>query len=379
MENCGHPSVRTQTDASLRLERQRTDDELCKTINLLEQAADGALKHERKVADRALQVSRRQQEARGERGDGSLQARPGSRGEQSCQGNARQIERQTVDIQRAKDRATRHTAIAGRLKNERCQTDEHLALERARSDDGLMEILGQLAEATRCRDEFLALAAHELKTPLTPMALRLQSLEREAAGFPESPFAQHVSTYAHEANARLQKLTALIADLLDVSHLTAGRITIENQQVDFGAIVRSVVRRFQEQRASEHHVIDVDAPSAMGQWDELRLEQLVTNLLDNAIKFGCRKAVCISLRSFADKAQLTVEDHGIGIAPENHARIFRRFERAVSPRNYSGLGLGLYVCHIICEAMGGTITVRSAPNSGSIFTVELPTSPSLAP
>jgi signal transduction histidine kinase len=110
----------------------------------------------------------------------------------------------------------------------------------------------------------------------------------------------------------------------------------------------------------------------IGRADRLRFDQAVTNLLSNAIKFGAGKPVVVTLRDGGPGVQLTVRDHGIGIAPEHTQRIFERFERAVPSRNYGGLGLGLYITRRILEAHGGTVEVDSAPGAGAAFTINLP-------
>jgi signal transduction histidine kinase len=121
-------------------------------------------------------------------------------------------------------------------------------------------------------------------------------------------------------------------------------------------------------------VLDLEAPSVTGRWDELRLEQVVANLIENAIAFGPGKPIRIRLQATSKKARLTVRDEGIGIAPNHQSRIFERFERAVSSRNHGGFGLGLYFCRTIVEALDGTISVKSEPRRGSTFTIELPLS-----
>jgi signal transduction histidine kinase len=116
----------------------------------------------------------------------------------------------------------------------------------------------------------------------------------------------------------------------------------------------------------------VDAPRVTGQWDPFLLERALSTLLDNAIKYGLGKPIRIQLQVNAEHVRLTVEDHGIGIASHDHARIFGRFERAVSGRSYGGLGLGLYTCRTILDAMGGAIAVESELGRGAKFIVDLP-------
>src|SRR5690606_4483632 len=131
-----------------------------------------------------------------------------------------------------------------------------------------------------------------------------------------------------------------------------------------------LVARFQDeaQRAGcvlRHEV----APSIVGDWDRLRLEQVLVNLIDNALKYGAGKPVLVTVARQDDRAVVTVRDHGIGIVPELQPRIFERFERAVSERNYGGLGLGLYIVRTIVRAMGGEVRVESTPGEGATFVV----------
>ncbi len=228
-------------------------------------------------------------------------------------------------------------------------------------------------EAVRLRDEFLSVASHELKTPLTPLSLKLQVLAQKAAAQPESPFAREVLSHVEVGRKQVRKLGVLIGDLLDVSRISAGRMQLFWQPVDFAALVREVASRYEAQVASQGTPLWVEAPASLvGTWDAMRLEQVVVNLLDNALKYGPGKPVRLRLAEDSERAVLTVEDQGIGIAPEAQERIFERFMRGVSDRNYGGLGLGLYITKSCVEAMGGTIHVQSEPGKGAAFTVVLP-------
>jgi signal transduction histidine kinase len=169
------------------------------------------------------------------------------------------------------------------------------------------------------------------------------------------------------------RLNRLIDSLLEVSRITAGRMALELEPIDLSELLRELCDRFAEQAAQAGCSIRLQVvPPASGQWDRMRLEQVVTNLLSNAIKYGPGKPVDVTVESNATTVRLTVADHGIGIAPESVARIFERFERAVSPRHFGGLGLGLYITRQIAEAHGGSIQVESHVGEGSRFTVELP-------
>jgi signal transduction histidine kinase len=228
-------------------------------------------------------------------------------------------------------------------------------------------------EAIRVRDEFLSIASHELKTPLTPLSLRLQMLAAETARQPDSPYVQKVHDSVALGRRQVAKLSTLIGDLLDVSRIVSGRLRLEWEEGDLSAIVREVVSRYDAQATRAGSSMSVEAPpTVQGRWDVMRLEQIVTNLVDNAIKYGAGRPIHLRLTAEDTHATLTVRDEGIGIAPEHLSRIFGRFERAVSERNYGGLGLGLYISKTLVEALGGELRVESTLGQGTTFTVRLP-------
>jgi len=224
--------------------------------------------------------------------------------------------------------------------------------------------------AVALREEFLSIASHELRTPLATLQLHLQLLQRKAA----QPFS------SQEASERVQKcvnqtgrLARLIDTLLDVSLISSGQITLKTEEVDLSALIHETVERFHAETNGTAGALRFrDGVQAKGLWDRLRLEQVVTNLIANGIKYGAGAPVEVVLSHEEAEAIITVRDGGIGIAKEDLGRIFERFQRAASARNYSGLGLGLYVTRQIVEAHGGTIAVESEEGSGSLFTVRLP-------
>ncbi len=235
-------------------------------------------------------------------------------------------------------------------------------------------------KAIRLRDEFLSIASHELKTPLTPLSLKLQMLSREARRQLDSPFRRAVEDYITVGSRQVKRLSELVGDLLDVARIAGGRFRLEFEEVELSTLTREVVARHEPEatRAGSRLVLEAQE-AVVGHWDRLRLEQVITNLVDNAIKYGAGKPIHIQLEADAGRALLRVRDEGIGIAPENLSRIFDRFERAVSDRHYGGLGLGLYITRTIVEAMGGTIQVESTLGQGATFTVVLPRAPTHAP
>ncbi|MCY1014559.1 PAS domain S-box protein [Pyxidicoccus sp. MSG2] len=236
-------------------------------------------------------------------------------------------------------------------------------------------LLEELRLAVSARDEFLGIASHELKTPLTPLALKLEALARAAGAEPESPLARRVAPHVEVMRRQVKRLASLVNDLLDVSSIRAGRLalTLKPQECDLAALVRDVASRFDTEAKRAGCEVHLHAPAPVqGTWDGSRLEQVVTNLLANAVKYGPGHPVTLSVEAVGGRARLTVRDVGIGIAPENLQRIWGKFERAVSERHYGGLGLGLYISRQIVEALGGTVRAESALGQGATFIVELP-------
>ncbi|HXU01193.1 MAG TPA: HAMP domain-containing sensor histidine kinase [Polyangia bacterium] len=235
--------------------------------------------------------------------------------------------------------------------------------------------------AVAARDEFLAVAAHELRTPLTSMLLHIEAIERtlplEAA--PESTLhvppseQKRIAAVARQA----RRLSGLIDSMLDVSKLTGGHLSLELGDVDVTALVRDVVQRFQPDATAAGCplTLRLDQPIVCV-LDAARIDQIVTNLVANALKYGAGAPVEIGVEGDEQVIRFTVRDHGIGISPADQQRIFRRFERAADERQYAGAGLGLWITSELVKALGGRITVHSTPGAGASFTVVLPRRPS---
>jgi predicted ATPase/signal transduction histidine kinase len=225
-------------------------------------------------------------------------------------------------------------------------------------------------EAVRLRDEFLSIASHELNTPMTALMLNLQGmLSTMAPDLPPDRILQMVGL----AERQGKRLTRLIRELLDVTRLERGAIGLEREEVELGALVRGVVTRFAPELNKAGCEVSVAAPEPVaGRWDPMRLEQVVLNLLSNAAKFGSGRPIEIRVGRRDGLASLAVTDHGIGIHPDQHQRIFERFERGVPATHYGGLGLGLYVCRGLVLAHGGSISVESQLDQGATFIVTLP-------
>ncbi|MGZ3480127.1 MAG: PAS domain-containing sensor histidine kinase [Myxococcaceae bacterium] len=230
-----------------------------------------------------------------------------------------------------------------------------------------------LRDALAARDTFLSVASHELRTPLTPLSLKLDMLAREARAELPSPFAARVLGYTDATRRQVTRLSGLVSDLLDVSRIASGRFDVEREPVDLAAVVREVVTRFEPQAHRAGSPLTLEAPESIEtQSDRMRVDQVVTNLVDNAIKYGDGKPIHVSLAREPGWAVLTVRDEGIGIDPGKLEVIFGRYERAVSERHYGGLGLGLYISRSVVEALGGTVSAESERGAGAAFEVRLP-------
>jgi signal transduction histidine kinase len=227
-------------------------------------------------------------------------------------------------------------------------------------------LYGDAQQAIQLRDEFLSIASHELKTPLTPLKLQIGRLRRE-------PLGESAKEKLDAANRQIDRLTRLVNQLLDVSRITAGRLSLEIESVDLGRVVEEVTLELEQDRLRSGSELRLDlAPQVIGAWDPLRVAQVVSNLFSNAIKYGGGKPIDVVLTADAHVARLSIHDRGIGIESDDQARVFDRFERAVSVRHYGGFGLGLWIARQVVEASHGKISVKSEPGEGSTFVVELP-------
>jgi signal transduction histidine kinase len=233
----------------------------------------------------------------------------------------------------------------------------------------------QLEEAVRARQDFLSIAGHELKTPLTSVLLNVRAVDKALQAGARGHDARLAARWGALVN-QLGRLEGLIDQLLDVSRITAGKMTLVPEPIDLGALVREVVQRFLPP-STDAGAIEVNVAAGVeGLWDRLRLEQVLGNLLSNAVKYGAGRPISVDLgatgQEGGEEVWIAVRDHGIGMSRDELGRIFGRFERAVSSRHYGGLGLGLWIVRQVVEAMGGSISVESEPDRGSTFTVRLP-------
>ena len=252
--------------------------------------------------------------------------------------------------------------------------DRAALLHRAESARADAERLAREAQAAvRVRDDFLSIASHELNTPLTPLKLQIAMLR----GRKPDALADSLPKTLEIVDRQIDRLAKLVSTLLDVSRITAGRLTLEPEPLDLADLVHDVSDRFAPEAArcgSELRV--VAEPGARGSFDRMRIEQVLTNVVTNAIKYGSGKPIDVSLDAHGGRARIVVRDRGIGVPDDMRVRIFDRFERAVSSRHFGGFGLGLWIARQLVEESGGTIALETpSEGAGSSFVVELPIPP----
>jgi signal transduction histidine kinase len=232
-----------------------------------------------------------------------------------------------------------------------------------------------LSRALAIRDNFLSIASHELRNPLNSLHLRLNILKREIAVLAEADEeARRLSGHVDKAAAQVTRMAQLLDRLLDIARIASGRVRLEPREYDLAAQVEQVAERFAEQVAPGQILVAAPGP-VKGSWDEMRADQVITNLLSNAVKYGEGKTIQVTVRAAEDVAEIEVADHGIGIAADDHDRVFEQFERVENDQGRAGFGLGLWISRQIVLAMGGEMRLRSQPGEGATFMVRLPRRP----
>jgi signal transduction histidine kinase len=231
-----------------------------------------------------------------------------------------------------------------------------------------------LRRALDAREEFLSIASHELKTPLSSIVLSLSGLQRAfRRGEQAAPDA--VTRKVDRAVRQTERLTALIDQLLDVSRISSGKLQLVPEELDLGELTRDVCARFSEEAARSGSTLSVKgAKPIRGKWDRLRIEQVLSNLLSNALRYGGGRPVEVCVEAQGGVARMIVRDQGRGIAADLLPTVFDRFSSAQANTKLGGLGLGLYIARQIVEEHRGTIRATSIVGEGSTFTVELPLS-----
>jgi hypothetical protein len=228
--------------------------------------------------------------------------------------------------------------------------------------------LAHTEEALRLRDEFFSIAAHELRTPLGALTLQLDSLREQA-----NNLGPRQLRMVDRAARNVERLADLIAALLDVSRISKGRLVLALKPFDLASLVSDVVDRLNEAAHAARCTIVLDLePNVIGEWDALRIEQVISNIISNAFKYAAGTEIQVTLSRVSEEAVISIGDRGGGIPPNDLERIFQRFERAAPTHNFAGMGLGLYVAREIVVAHGGTIRASNRPGGGAVVEFRLP-------
>jgi signal transduction histidine kinase len=232
-----------------------------------------------------------------------------------------------------------------------------------------------LERAVQARDEFLSAASHEFRTPLAAALLDLENVMRAAEAGPEEQVAKcSIFPKLQRMKGDFHRFVEIVQGLVDASALRGEHVEFHLEPVDLREATRSALEHCADELRRSRCDVNLTTPdeSVLGQWDRMRIEELVTNLVENAAKFGRSKPIDVTVSRSDGTARLVVRDHGIGVRPEDVPRIFERFERGVPLSHYGGFGLGLWIADTIVDAFGGHIDVSSEPGAGTTFTVDLP-------
>jgi signal transduction histidine kinase len=260
----------------------------------------------------------------------------------------------------------RKTDIVNDLKK-KCDRDRKLIAD-------LSDKNSRLQKEIKLRDEFLSIASHELKTPLTSMLLKIQVVLHSVRNVSLAKFSvQNLLTMLETAEQQVQRLRKMINDLLNTSLITTGKLDLEMKEADLTALVREVTSEFSEKLEKDGYELTLKAEKPIPVViDKVRIEQVVTNLLTNAIKYGNKKPIDVEVVNGGHMAKVIIKDRGLGIDSKYKDHIFGLFGRGIEDKTYKGLGVGLFISNHIVQAHNGRITVDTRLNRGSTFTVELP-------
>ncbi|MNF22156.1 Sensor protein TorS [compost metagenome] len=255
------------------------------------------------------------------------------------------------------------------------------ALERSRREQEtllkqLQSTQQELEHAVRMRDDFMSIVSHEVRTPLNGLILETQLRKMHLARNNADAFSlDKLHAMVERDERQIKSLIRLIEDMLDVSRIRTGKLSIRPEHFDLAHLVADVIEGFSQQVSEAESTLSFDAPQpVVGTWDQYRIEQVIANLLTNALRYGAKSPIDVRVYIEGNRACVDVLDHGIGISPENQQRIFQQFERVSANHASAGLGLGLYICEQIVAAHGGSISVQSELGQGALFHVSLPLS-----
>jgi signal transduction histidine kinase len=232
----------------------------------------------------------------------------------------------------------------------------------------------ELEQAVRMRDDFMSIVAHEVRTPLNGLILETQLRKMHLARDNAAAFTlDKMHAMVDRDERQIKSLIRLIEDMLDVSRIRTGKLSIRPTRFDLSALVRGLLQNFAPQIDAAESSVTLEAEQpVVGSWDEFRIEQVISNLLTNALRYGAKSPITVKVYSETGQARVEVRDLGIGISEENQMRIFQQFERVTAKHAVAGLGLGLFISEQIVAAHGGSITVESRIGEGALFRVCLP-------
>ncbi|AJO78911.1 hybrid sensor histidine kinase/response regulator [Pseudomonas chlororaphis] len=253
------------------------------------------------------------------------------------------------------------------------------ALEQSRREqEALLQKLqatqNELEQAVRMRDDFMSIVAHEVRTPLNGLILETQLRKMHLARDNAAAFTlDKMHAMVDRDERQIKSLIRLIEDMLDISRIRTGKLSIRPSRVDLAQLVRGLLENFAPQVEAAESSLSLEAEEeVVGEWDEFRIEQVISNLLTNALRYGAKSPIEVRVYRAEGQARVEVRDHGIGISEENQARIFQQFERVSANHAVAGLGLGLFISEQIVTAHGGSIEVHSRIGEGALFRVCLP-------
>lgn len=242
----------------------------------------------------------------------------------------------------------------------------------AASAEELRAAVAELRAAVRARDDFIAIAAHELRNPMTPIAGQVQLLLAAARRGGAPP---RLVSGLERLEVSVRRYVRRATTLLDISRASSGQLRLEPAAVDVSALVRETAQGYALLAARAGCALRLDVPEGVAATlDRLAVEQVLDNLLSNALKFGAGKPIDVGLAADGAGLALTVRDHGAGLPEADRARVFGRFEQAVGQRRHGGFGIGLWLVQRLVDAMGGGVSVESRPGQGATFVVRLPLS-----
>jgi signal transduction histidine kinase len=281
-----------------------------------------------------------------------------------------------LDIHAVKSKVNVFVDLYRQSKAMKQQVEE---LEQARREqEALLKQLQttqtELEQAVRMRDDFMSIVAHEVRTPLNGLILETQLRKMHLARDNASAFTlDKMHAMVDRDERQIKSLIRLIEDMLDVSRIRTGKLSIRSTRFDLVQLVSNLLQNFAPQvDAAECSVAFTAEQPVVGNWDEFRIEQVISNLLTNALRYGGKSRIDVRVYSHEGQARVEVQDRGIGISEENQKRIFQQFERVSAKTVVAGLGLGLFISEQIVAAHGGSIAVESKINEGALFRVCLP-------